>query len=148
MSRRFRQWVDAYQDQAWTLARYLLKDPAEAEDAVQEAYVRVWDARGSIRREVSVRAYLLRAVANTAREIARTDGADMTWRTYRHRWRTIYRGRMSTGEWMARRSPRRTTRSLPTIRVEGSHRSSLTPCCPSMEAFEGRFPTDLSPDYS
>ena len=39
MSRQFRQWVDEYQDQAWTLARYLLKDAAEAEDACQEAFV-------------------------------------------------------------------------------------------------------------
>ena len=42
MSRTFRKWVDEYQDQAWTLARYLLKDAAEAEDAVQEAFVKLW----------------------------------------------------------------------------------------------------------
>ena len=34
MSRAYQQWVRAYQDQAWTLARYLLKDASEAEDAV------------------------------------------------------------------------------------------------------------------
>jgi len=58
---------------AWRVALAVLRDASAAEDAVQEAYARVWDARGSIRREVSVRAYLLRAVANTAREIARTE---------------------------------------------------------------------------
>jgi RNA polymerase sigma-70 factor (ECF subfamily) len=41
-SKRFRQWVDEYQDQAWTLARYLLKDPSEAEDVCQEAFVKLW----------------------------------------------------------------------------------------------------------
>ena len=30
MSGKFLKWVDEYQDQAWTLARYLLKDAAEA----------------------------------------------------------------------------------------------------------------------
>ena len=45
MSRQFRQWVEEYQDQAWTLARYLLKDPAEAEDAVQEAFVALASCR-------------------------------------------------------------------------------------------------------
>jgi RNA polymerase sigma factor (sigma-70 family) len=41
-SKRFRQWVDKYQDQAWTLARYLLKNPSEAEDVCQEAFVKLW----------------------------------------------------------------------------------------------------------
>ena len=48
MSRTFRKWVDEYQDQAWTLARYLLKDAAEAEDAVQESFVKLWRHRDSI----------------------------------------------------------------------------------------------------
>lgn len=48
MSRKFRRWVDEYQDQAWTLARYLLKDPAEAEDACQEAFVKLWRHRDRI----------------------------------------------------------------------------------------------------
>lgn len=48
MSKRFRQWVDDYQDQAWTLARYLLKDPSEAEDVCQEAFVKLWHHQDSI----------------------------------------------------------------------------------------------------
>jgi RNA polymerase sigma-70 factor (ECF subfamily) len=48
MSETFRKWVDEYQDQAWTLARYLLKDPSEAEDACQEAFVKLWHNRDSI----------------------------------------------------------------------------------------------------
>ena len=48
MSRRYRQWVKEYQDQAWRLARYLLKDPSEAEDACQEAFVKLWRHQDSI----------------------------------------------------------------------------------------------------
>jgi RNA polymerase sigma-70 factor (ECF subfamily) len=48
MSRKFRKWVAEYQDQAWTLARYLLKDPAEAEDACQDAFIKLWHNRDSI----------------------------------------------------------------------------------------------------
>ena len=48
MSRRFHRWVDDYQDQAWTLARYLLKDPSEAEDAVQDAYIKLWHNQDKI----------------------------------------------------------------------------------------------------
>ena len=42
MSKRYRQWVKDYQDQAWTVARYILKDAQEAEDATQEAFVKLW----------------------------------------------------------------------------------------------------------
>ena len=31
-----------YQDQAWALARYILKDDQEAEDATQDAFVKLW----------------------------------------------------------------------------------------------------------
>ena len=48
MSKRFRQWVKEYQDQAWTVARYILKDAQEAEDATQEAFVKLWNNRDSI----------------------------------------------------------------------------------------------------
>jgi RNA polymerase sigma-70 factor (ECF subfamily) len=48
MNRRFRKWVDEYQDQAWTLARYILKDNAEAEDVCQEAFVKLWHHQESI----------------------------------------------------------------------------------------------------
>jgi RNA polymerase sigma-70 factor (ECF subfamily) len=48
MSRRYRQWVKQYQDQAWTVARYILKDAQEAEDATQEAFVKLWHNQDSI----------------------------------------------------------------------------------------------------
>ena len=33
-------------------------------------------------------------------DAARRALIDMTWRTYRHRWRNMYRGRLSVGEWV------------------------------------------------
>ena len=63
MSRRFRKWVDEYQDQAWTLARYLLKDPAEAEDACQEAFVKLWRHQESIDPD-KVRPWLMKVTRN------------------------------------------------------------------------------------
>jgi RNA polymerase sigma-70 factor (ECF subfamily) len=63
MSRKFRQWVDAYQDQAWTLARYLLKDSAEAEDACQEAFVKLWRNQDRIDPE-RIKPWLMKVTRN------------------------------------------------------------------------------------
>ena len=63
MSKRFRQWVDQYQDQAWTLARYLLKDGAEAEDVCQEAFVKLWQRQDSIDPE-KIRPWLMKVIRN------------------------------------------------------------------------------------
>ena len=38
-ARRFREAALPYLDDAYTLARYLLRDAADAEDAVQECYL-------------------------------------------------------------------------------------------------------------
>ena len=63
MSRRFRQWVEEYQDQAWTLARYLLKDAAEAEDVCQESFVKLWHHQDRIDIE-KVKPRLMRVIRN------------------------------------------------------------------------------------
>jgi len=63
MSRRFRQWVEEYQDQAWTLARYMLKDPAEAEDVCQESFVKLWHHQSRIDAE-KARPWLMKVVRN------------------------------------------------------------------------------------
>lgn len=47
-------------------ARSLLKDDAEAEDAVQEAYLRAWRALGSFRSESRLSTWLVRIVTNEA----------------------------------------------------------------------------------
>jgi len=55
--------VDEYQDQAWTLARYLLKDGAEAEDVCQEAFVKLWQHQDSID-PAKVRPWLMKVTRN------------------------------------------------------------------------------------
>ena len=52
-----------YQDQAWTVARYILKDAQEAEDATQEAFVKLWNNRDSIDPE-RVRPWLMKVTRN------------------------------------------------------------------------------------
>ncbi|MDX1461247.1 MAG: RNA polymerase sigma factor [Xanthomonadales bacterium] len=63
MSREFRNWVEEYQDQAWTLARYILKDDSEAEDATQEAFVKLWHHKDSIDPN-SIKPWLMRVTRN------------------------------------------------------------------------------------
>ena len=63
MSKKYRQWVREYQDQAWTVARYILKDEAEAEDATQEAFVKLWHNRDNIDPE-RVQSWLMKVTRN------------------------------------------------------------------------------------
>lgn len=63
MSKNYRQWVAQYQDEAWSLARFLLKDGSEAEDATQEAFTSLWRHREAIAEE-SVKAWLMKATRN------------------------------------------------------------------------------------
>ena len=75
MSRRYRQWVKEYQDQAWTVARYILKDAQEAEDATQEAFVKLWNNRDSIDPE-RVKPWLMKVTRNECLDRLRTQLAD------------------------------------------------------------------------
>lgn len=63
MSRRYRQWVKQYQDQAWTVARYILKDAQEAEDATQEAFVKLWQNQDNIDPE-RIKPWLMKVTRN------------------------------------------------------------------------------------
>jgi RNA polymerase sigma-70 factor (ECF subfamily) len=63
MSKRFRQWVEEYQDQAWTLARYMLRDAAEAEDVCQESFVKLWHHQERIDQD-KVRPWLMKVIRN------------------------------------------------------------------------------------
>ena len=63
MSRKFHKWVTEYQDQAWTLARYLLKDADEAQDAVQEAFVKLWQHQDAIDPD-KVKPWLMKVTRN------------------------------------------------------------------------------------
>ena len=63
----------ALEGQAYRLALWILRDPAEAEDAVQEGCLRAWNARAQTREEANLRPWLLRIVANAARDRRRAD---------------------------------------------------------------------------
>lgn len=64
MSREYQQWVKAYQDQAWSLARYLLKDASEAEDATQEAFIKLWNHQDKVDPE-RIKPWLMQVTRNT-----------------------------------------------------------------------------------
>jgi len=81
MSRKFRQWVDEYQDQAWTLARYLLKDPAEAEDACQEAFVKLWKNHDRIDPE-RIRPWLMKVTRNLCLDRLRRRHPTQEWQEW------------------------------------------------------------------
>ena len=72
MSRRYRKWVEEYQNQAWTLALYLLKDVQEAEDACQEAFVKLWNHQDSIDKD-KIRPRLMKVTRNGCLDRLRRD---------------------------------------------------------------------------
>lgn len=59
LMRRYNQFL-------FRIARSILKNDAEAEDAVQEAYLRAWRALGSYRAESRLSTWLVRIVTNEA----------------------------------------------------------------------------------
>ncbi|WP_082850185.1 RNA polymerase sigma factor [Halioglobus sp. HI00S01] len=63
MDKQFQQWTIAYQEQNWSMARFLLKDEAEAEDVVQDAFIRLWQHRDTLS-EARVKPWLLRVTRN------------------------------------------------------------------------------------
>ena len=63
MRKEFQKWVRRYQDDAWSLARYLLQDASEAEDATQEAFIKLWHRSDTIDPE-HVKPWLLKVVRN------------------------------------------------------------------------------------
>ncbi len=63
--RRFRELMLPHLDAAYTLARYLMRDPTAAEDVVQEAYLRAYRAFSGYRGG-EPRAWLLTIVRNCA----------------------------------------------------------------------------------
>ena len=81
MSRKFRQWVDEYQDQAWTSARYLLKDSAEAQDACQEAFVKLWKNQDRIDPE-RIRPWLMKVTRNLCLDRLRRRHPTQEWQEW------------------------------------------------------------------
>jgi RNA polymerase sigma-70 factor (ECF subfamily) len=61
--------VRRYQDLAFRTALVILRDPADAEDAAQSAFVKAWLALDRFRAGAPFRPWLLRIVANEARNL-------------------------------------------------------------------------------
>ena len=60
---RYSGWVRDHQGDCWSLAVYLLRDAQEAEDAVQESYLRLWQRMDGMTDD-HARPWLLRVVRN------------------------------------------------------------------------------------
>src|SRR6202042_3791626 len=74
-ARRFREAALPYLDDVYTLARYLLREPADAEDAVQECYLRALKHFDSYRGP-AMKPWLLAILRNVCRaEFARRAGS-------------------------------------------------------------------------
>ena len=69
----FEKELLALQTPAWRLACWVLGDAARAEDAVQEAFLKAWRSRAELRGLAGLRPWLLKIVANAARDLARED---------------------------------------------------------------------------
>jgi RNA polymerase sigma-70 factor, ECF subfamily len=70
--RAFDSLVGPLIDPAFKLAVVLLRDPAEAEDAVQEACLKAWRKLHQLRPDSPIRPWFLSIVANQARGLRRT----------------------------------------------------------------------------
>jgi RNA polymerase sigma-70 factor (ECF subfamily) len=72
--RAFAALVRAHEETAFRLACVITGNAADAEDAAQEAIVKAWRALGRFRTSQSLRPWLLRIVANEARNRRRSAG--------------------------------------------------------------------------
>ena len=64
--------VTHHRQAAFRVAWLIVRDPGEAEDAVQEAFVKAWRAMPRFRAEAPFRPWILRIVSNEARNRARS----------------------------------------------------------------------------
>jgi RNA polymerase sigma-70 factor (ECF subfamily) len=73
-ARAFEEIVRNHRDIAFRVAYLVSGDAAEAEDAAQEGFVKAWRAFGRFRPDAPLRPWLLRIVANEARNRRRAAG--------------------------------------------------------------------------
>jgi RNA polymerase sigma-70 factor (ECF subfamily) len=67
----FAEIVRRHSRQAYAIARAILDNHADADDAVQEAWLRVWRSLGTFDMSASFQPWLWRIVANTSRDLRR-----------------------------------------------------------------------------
>ena len=78
MGRLYQQWVTQHQHDVWSLARYLLKDDGEAEDAAQEAFMRLWKHRAVVDAQ-RVRPWLMKVTRNECLDRLRRQRPQVEW---------------------------------------------------------------------
>ena len=78
----FAELVGSYQRQAMRLALYLLRDATEADEAVQDTFVKVFTHITSYREDLPFEAWFTRILANTCRDRQKA-------RRRRERWETV-----------------------------------------------------------
>jgi len=69
------RWLAEAYPGAYRTARFLLRDPAAAEDAVQEAFLRVWRFRDAVPAGDGRRPWLYRVVTNACLSRLRAEGS-------------------------------------------------------------------------
>ncbi|MBI5444725.1 MAG: sigma-70 family RNA polymerase sigma factor [Deltaproteobacteria bacterium] len=74
----FRDLVLAHQRHAWSVAFRFLRDPAEAEDVVQEAFLKIFEAAPRYRPTASFRTYLYQVVSRLCIDRAEKKHPDYT----------------------------------------------------------------------
>jgi RNA polymerase sigma-70 factor (ECF subfamily) len=67
-SAAFRQLVEATSERLYRLAFHLMRDQDEADDVVQETFIRAWQRRGDLRDPSAVVPWLSRIARNAARD--------------------------------------------------------------------------------
>lgn len=73
-ARAFEDLVSPHRELVFRVAYLITRNPADAEDAVQDALVKAWRALGRFRAGAPLRPWLLRIVSNEARNRGRASG--------------------------------------------------------------------------
>lgn len=74
-------WVDLDYERAYRTAWLILRNRADAEEAVQEAFLRAWRFRDAMPEGEGVRPWLYRVVVNACCSKLRTEGRRRAWAT-------------------------------------------------------------------
>ncbi len=73
-ARAFAQLVEPHREIAFRVAYLITRNPADAEDALQDGLLKAWRALGRFRPNAPLRPWLLRIAANEARNRRRGEG--------------------------------------------------------------------------
>lgn len=77
-SRRFKELILPCRMRMYRYAHAMLHSGADAEDAVQDAYVRLWERRESLPEPANVEAYVMRTVHNICIDRLRNSGHEIS----------------------------------------------------------------------